>query len=240
MNKKTFLAAALIAATVVGINAQVGINTDAPKTTLDIVQPDQMVKGQGFRLDDGNQVDGKVLTSDDDGIGTWKFAALKLFQGHVQASLNRVVTLTNQLVINYPGADKDSVWIDEAYIDLPAHSRWQVTRYIPVQCLFDLGIDQFQYNLGFQPVGQPMQAGYADVCSGPFLANTIFRINVTSILNNTTDNTLRFRLVMFNFRFVSAGSTNYIANQPLVVGKQICILPPTYTGEINAFPIIQE
>ncbi|MDR1652055.1 MAG: hypothetical protein LBS01_00110 [Prevotellaceae bacterium] len=52
--------------------AQVGINTDAPKTTLDIVQKDTAtVKGRGFRLVDGNEAAGKVLTSNDDGEGTW-------------------------------------------------------------------------------------------------------------------------------------------------------------------------
>jgi hypothetical protein len=51
--------------------AQVGVNTDTPKTTLDIVQKDQTVKGKGFRLDDGNQGAGKILTSDADGAGTW-------------------------------------------------------------------------------------------------------------------------------------------------------------------------
>jgi hypothetical protein len=50
----------------------VGINTDTPKTTLDIVQKDQTVPGQGFRLDDGNQGNGKFLISDANGIGTWK------------------------------------------------------------------------------------------------------------------------------------------------------------------------
>jgi hypothetical protein len=74
MNKKTFLTAALIAATAMGINAQVGINTDSPTATLDIIQMDKATNpGHGFRLDDGNQAAGKILTSDTDGVGTWEY-----------------------------------------------------------------------------------------------------------------------------------------------------------------------
>ncbi len=51
----------------------VGINTETPKTTLDIVQPDKATNaGHGFRLDDGNQALGRFLRSDADGIGTWQ------------------------------------------------------------------------------------------------------------------------------------------------------------------------
>jgi hypothetical protein len=54
--------------------AQVGINTDTPKVTLDIVQKDTAtVKGKGFRLVDGNEGGGKVLMSDNDGTGTWQY-----------------------------------------------------------------------------------------------------------------------------------------------------------------------
>jgi hypothetical protein len=68
--KKTFLSIA-VALFGLSANAQVGINTETPKTTLDIVQEDQTTKGKGFRLDDGNQAAGYVLTGDADGIGTW-------------------------------------------------------------------------------------------------------------------------------------------------------------------------
>jgi chitodextrinase len=84
MNKKTFLTAALFAATMMtGINAQVGINTDSPTTTLDIIQTDKATNpGHGFRLDDGNQGGGKILTSDANGTGTWQLASAgALIQG---------------------------------------------------------------------------------------------------------------------------------------------------------------
>ncbi|WP_123906609.1 hypothetical protein [Chryseobacterium sp. MYb7] len=51
------------------IYSQVGINTETPKATLDVVAKET---GKGFRLEDGNQGNNKVLMSDADGIGTWK------------------------------------------------------------------------------------------------------------------------------------------------------------------------
>ncbi|MDR1652946.1 MAG: hypothetical protein LBS01_04740 [Prevotellaceae bacterium] len=54
------------------LNAQVGINTENPQATLDVVQKDKTVPGQAIRIDDGNQGAGKVLTSDADGVGSWQ------------------------------------------------------------------------------------------------------------------------------------------------------------------------
>ncbi|MDR1653057.1 MAG: hypothetical protein LBS01_05310 [Prevotellaceae bacterium] len=70
--KKSILTLGIIALmSGAALSAQVGINTDNPTATLDIVQKDQTLKGKGFRLDDGNQGAGKILTSDSDGTGTW-------------------------------------------------------------------------------------------------------------------------------------------------------------------------
>ncbi|MDR1652944.1 MAG: hypothetical protein LBS01_04730 [Prevotellaceae bacterium] len=59
---------------VMPLNAQVGINTDNPQATLDVVQKDKTVPGQAIRIDDGNQAAGKVLTSDANGVGSWQIA----------------------------------------------------------------------------------------------------------------------------------------------------------------------
>ncbi|MCL1867413.1 MAG: hypothetical protein FWF72_00460 [Paludibacter sp.] len=84
MTHKQVILAGIFALTMSGaalkISAQVGINIDTPKTTLDVVQEDQTTHGKGFRLDDGNQADGKVLTSDTDGIGTWQLFGLKMIE----------------------------------------------------------------------------------------------------------------------------------------------------------------
>ena len=75
MKKNVFLTgfAALTMCGITTLTAQVGINTDTPTTTLDIVQPDSTANpGHGFRLRDGNEDEGKVLTSDNGGTGTWQ------------------------------------------------------------------------------------------------------------------------------------------------------------------------
>jgi len=85
INKKLILSG-IIALTMSGaalkVSAQVGINTDNPQVQgLHIVQKDKGTnQGHGFILDDGNQADGKVLTSDANGIGTWKLPALKMIE----------------------------------------------------------------------------------------------------------------------------------------------------------------
>ena len=78
VNKKVFLTG-IIALTICGVTsmtAQVGINTETPKTTLDIVSDTAVASGgqhgQGFRLIDDNQNSGRVLTSNTDGVGTWE------------------------------------------------------------------------------------------------------------------------------------------------------------------------
>ena len=78
MNKRVFLVG-FIALTMCGITsmtAQVGINTETPTNKgLHIVQSGDTTgtanHGQAFRLEDGNQGTGKVLTSDASGNATW-------------------------------------------------------------------------------------------------------------------------------------------------------------------------
>jgi len=84
-------------------NAQVGINTENPQTSLDIVQKDQSVKGKGFRLDDGNQGDGKVLTCNDNGVGTWIIPATHAIIG-TKATTDLVMDYQVNQTYQYTGA----------------------------------------------------------------------------------------------------------------------------------------
>ena len=108
MTTKVFLMGIIaLACGVTSMTAQVGINTEKPKTTLDIVGDTAVASGgqhgQGFRLIDGNQAAGKVLTSDDDGVGSWQLAPLSLITGtwdNVDA--NVPVALTTAIILNSP------------------------------------------------------------------------------------------------------------------------------------------
>ena len=95
---KRFISVGAIALTMssaaLNVNAQVGINTENPKATLDIVQRDTAtVKGKGFRLIDGNQHSGYVLTTDAAGNGTWKLGTLAYKA--VPAAVSKTVITTN-------------------------------------------------------------------------------------------------------------------------------------------------
>jgi hypothetical protein len=97
-------------------SAQVGVNTDSPKTTLDIVQKDTAaVKGKGFRLIDGNELTGRVLMSDDDGVGTWQQQVVTpvLFGSFANESGKNLYKVITE-------------WLpSKAYIDLP-NGTWRV------------------------------------------------------------------------------------------------------------------
>ena len=77
MNTKDFFLS-LLFATMMCVpftaNAQVTIgSTDLPQAMLDIrAYPEMPERGQGFRLIDGNEFPGRVLTAGEDGFGTWE------------------------------------------------------------------------------------------------------------------------------------------------------------------------
>jgi hypothetical protein len=71
--KSLFIAGAICAPLMA--SAQVTIGSGAmPQATLDIVgsYSTDAEKGKAFRLDDGNQAPGKVLTAGENGIGSWQ------------------------------------------------------------------------------------------------------------------------------------------------------------------------
>ena len=76
MKKNVFLKRLLLAAMMsapFGLSAQVTIGSgDLPQATLDIIGDTVTVHGEGFRLIDGNQAPGKVLTCQENGIGSWQ------------------------------------------------------------------------------------------------------------------------------------------------------------------------
>jgi|GEM_PF-1781864 len=115
MKKVKFFKLGAIALTMssaaLNVNAQVGINTENPKATLDIVQRDTAtVKGKGFRLVDGHQNAGFVLTSDATGIGTWEASGVSMHLGYFPPTAAERITMPNQ----------STGWVaTNAYIDLP-------------------------------------------------------------------------------------------------------------------------
>jgi len=115
MRKKFFKLGAIaltMSSAALNVNAQVGINTESPKTTLDIVQRDTAtVKGKGFRLIDGNQNSGFVLTSDAAGVGTWRASGVSMYLGYIDPLKADRVPMPFMLATPYV--------VMPSYIDLP-------------------------------------------------------------------------------------------------------------------------
>ncbi|MDR1653579.1 MAG: hypothetical protein LBS01_08050 [Prevotellaceae bacterium] len=113
------------------LSAQVGINTDTPKTTLDIVQKDTAtVKGRGFRLVDGNERETFALVCDADGVGTWKQITTPVIFGNI---VNKTINFPFKKIgaSSIPPSslgmtEADSLFLNTgAYIELPP-GMWRV------------------------------------------------------------------------------------------------------------------
>ena len=102
----------------------VGIGKIAPSTKLHITTGGTATtpNPSGFRLEDGNQKTNFVLTSDTNGVGTWKPAAVNRIQGIIGAGID-VPFITAGEVYRKTGS----------YIDLPS-GKWEVrvTMLMPV------------------------------------------------------------------------------------------------------------
>jgi len=98
----------------------VGINTNNPTATLDIVQTDKAANpGHGFILDDGNQQPGYTLTCDANGVGTWRNSGISNIMG-VFPTAPTEPQCTQKITIT------DNLWhATNAYIDLPP-GMWRI------------------------------------------------------------------------------------------------------------------
>ena len=210
----------------IGASAQVTIGSGAlPQATLDIVgNPSET--GKAFRLDDGNQADGKVLTATgDNGIGTWKPIALTMITGTVNtgATVNMA-----DLPAGIPLAAYKVV--PDIYIDLP-QGKWAVFYYIPIT--FNFGTttpDQISMTWGFAPVDNSNSgtaAGHQYIY-GPFNVGTTFRQLFMAIVNNDKEGITRY-----TFRVGSCA----ISPSTTLTGKTFTVLLNGLNGTVYAMAV---
>ena len=137
--KRLLLAAVLFAPT--GANAQVTIGSgDLPQATLDIIGDTATVHSEAFRLIDGNQAPGKVLTCQENGVGTWQPPAIFQILG-VKSGQNLDFPLVSMTGDN-------RTWMKQTggYITLPP-GKWEVSVTI-LLALVDMSSNPInQYNL---------------------------------------------------------------------------------------------
>jgi len=100
------------------LSAQVTIGSRMlPQATLDIIGDTAKVNGKAFRLIDGNQGEGKVLTCQGNGIGTWRYVALHRIVGIKPAD--------TQPALQFPLTQTDMIRQTGASITLPP-GKWEV------------------------------------------------------------------------------------------------------------------
>jgi len=198
-----------------GATAQVTIGSDAlPQATLDIIGDTLTAHGEAFRLIDGNQGVGKILTCQENGIGTWKTNSVIVGRGVFPDT-----GLSDSLYMDYRDYRYTGV-----YIDLPP-GLWYVNENF--YCMHT-ATDSIKYqNYGFllrfafddvletgiktregtwspdvQTAGPVASPGLAFVTSQTvMLCNATFGFcfNGSMFINNTSHNTKRY------YGYVSTG-----------------------------------
>ena len=131
MKTKNFFLTLLLAAMMCvpfTANAQVTIgSTELPEAMLDIrAYPEMPERGQGFRLIDGNEFPGRVLTVGEDGIGTWVSPALHKISGQRAGFI--------EFPLNYNVPDRAAFRQTGASITLPPGA-WEVRANILISIL---------------------------------------------------------------------------------------------------------
>jgi len=203
MKKNVFLKRLLLAAMMAapfGLSAQVTIGSgDIPKTTLDIIGDTATVHGEAFRLIDGNQALGKVITSNESGIGTWKIPAISITESGWSPAVPQTFKMSNYYQIAAPFIDFD--W----HIDLEP-GKYLMIFFIPFTLDFPVGANEAIYFATGLSKGVSADYGRsAQTWMGPIPANALLRrVEMTQIDLSAETSTTRFYFCYFLNRHLDA------------------------------------
>jgi len=215
-----------------GATAQVTIGSDAlPQATLDIIGDTLTTHGEAFRLIDGNQVPGKVLTCDENGIGSWQKNGITI----QFSALDRTRTSPTFKFSDYP-LTNHPIYVDYGcYIDLEP-GRYLMFFSLPI--FFNFPLDVFEsvtYQLGLTKDGSTVLGGHTtQVINGPLRANVMTR-NITYQIINTSGDSATTRYYVCYFDFVHKNATNGTVNQTGTVS----LLGNNTGGNFLAIPLVQ-
>jgi len=217
MKKNVFLKRLLLAAMMGApftVSAQVTIGSgDLPQATLDIIGDTLTAHGEAFRMIDGNQAPGKVLTCDENGIGSWQKGGISI----LQTSLTGVSPAENQQT--FPFADYPNLtaaYVDSlAYIDLEP-GNYMILIQVPIRFSFPLeAFERLNYSVGFVKEGSStytMQRIHT--VDGTLRQNNFIRQIQMAVLDTSSDtSTTRYYVFYSQFQF-------YNANNLMIAGKE--------------------
>ena len=182
---------------------KIGINNSAPATALDIKSP----TAGAVKIADGTQAAGYVLTSDDNGVGTWQqpITATTL-SGIAPRNQDIPIPMDSSLfryAANYGTyyMEGSVVFIPEAYIDLPV-GLWMIDVSIPVILLKNITTNDWCELMilfssdptapNYNSAGVPSQNYGFVMIQGPLKAGYINRCIVRTFLTNDTGATQRY------------------------------------------------
>jgi len=230
---EVLLLAAMMAAPFT-VSAQVTIGSgDLPQATLDVVgtYPTNADKGKAFRLDDGNQAPGKVLTCGENAIGTWESLAI---------SIKRQVSDYSRPAPIFAFSDYSStnriIYVDEDYIDL-APGQYLIFIQMPVTFNFPVGVmETVRFRISLIKDGSSVLSPIQTV-AGPLAANTMIRnIQMAYFDNSQEASVTRYYIGYWTFDLLDA---NYHTISPQA-DMTVKILGDDVGGNVFAIPVALE
>ena len=215
---RLYLSVVVVLLIPIGVSAQVTIgSSDPPQATLDIVgNPSET--GKAFRMIDGNQSDGKVLTVvGDNGIATWSNVALHIIGEEFNAT-------TASLPFGTYGSGGSTFFDDHSYIDLPP-GRYMVLYSVPVWFETTQPNEYVRWRVGLRTKTTPSYGDTYTQTTDLWRANKLQRELKLAFIVNPTNATQRFYIVIHDI----VPSITYTGN--------LIYAPSTYAVEIYAIPL---
>jgi len=217
---RLYLSVVMVSFIPIGVSAQVTIGSgDLPQATLDIVgNPSEI--GKAFRMKDGNEADGKVLTVGDNGIATWRNVALHIIDGKFDP-VERPISLS----LDYYKTDYGRVFRDtNSYIDLPP-GRYMVLYSVPVWLDTSQPNEFVRWRVGFRDETLTYGDTYTQT-TDLWKAEKLQRELKLAFIENPSNETKRFYIVIYS---IFTSNNSYTGN--------LIYAPSTYVAEMYAFPL---
>lgn len=204
---------------IVDSQGRVGIGTIAPSTKLHIKTP---VVTPSIAIKDGNQRSYKMLTSNAQGVGTWKFAGYDIVKGTLSSEGKTFLVSSIPLKAGYPSERDVPLYPLDGTITLPP-GRWCLYANFLISTTGSNATDTYESNTWIRLTYSDTYSGPSspDIVGAPWISGPVYAIpfgvvqGFIVILNRTSEpKTYYLGIVYANQGMVSAGVqiTNLASN----------------------------